>query len=136
MLFTGEVSAATMLVLLEYKKLADAIRRGTCRVHAFADGDRELLQEGILGALEKENTPELLDDVSTETLSGALPEILKIIDLLPAVTDMQEMMSIVGCVSRVRDIGLPGKAIEESLRLAPYTRRRLSLLRLRKMLTY
>ena len=43
---------------------------------------------------------------------------------------------IVGCVSRVRDIGLPGKAIEESLRLAPYTRRRLSLLRLRKMLTY
>lgn len=56
-----KVSAATMLVLLEYKKLADAIRRGTCRVHAFADGDRELLQEtfgrkGILGALEKENT--------------------------------------------------------------------------------
>ena len=136
-----KVSAATMLVLLEYKKLADAIRRGACRVHAFTDGDRELLQEtfgrkGILGALEKENTPELLDDVSTETLSGALPEILKIIALLPAVTDMQEMMSIVGCVSRVRDIGLPGKAIEESLRLAPYTRRRLSLLRLRKMLTY
>ena len=136
-----KVSAATMLVLLEYKKLADAIRRGACRVHAFTDGDRELLQKtfgrkGILGALEKENTPELLDDVSTETLSGALPEILKIIDLLPAVTDMQEMMSIVGCVSRVRDIGLPGKAIEESLRLAPYTRRRLSLLRLRKMLTY
>ena len=136
-----KVSAATMLVLLEYKKLADAIRRGTCRVHAFADGDRELLQEtfgrkGILGALEKENTPELLDDVSIETFSGALPEILKIIDFLPAVTDMQEMMSIVGCISRVRDIGLPGKAIEESLRLAPYTRRRLSLLRLRKMLTY
>lgn len=136
-----KVSAATMLVLLEYKKLADAIRRGACRVHVFTDGDRELLQEtfgrkGILGALEKENTPELLDDVSTETLSGALPEILKIIDFLPAVTDMQEMMSIVGCVSRVRDIGLPGKAIEESLRLAPYTRRRLILLRLRKMLTY
>ena len=136
-----KVSAATMLVLLEYKKLADAIRRGTCRVHAFTDGDRELLQEtfgrkGVLGALEKENTPELLDDVSTETLSGALPEILRIVDALPAVTDMQEMMSIVGCVSRVRDIGLPGKAIEESLRLAPYTRRRLSLLRLRKMLTY
>ena len=80
--------------------------------------------------------PELLDDVSIETLSGALPEILKIIDFLPAVTDMQEMMSIVGCISRVRDIGLPGKAIEESLRLAPYTRRRLGLLRLRKMLTY
>lgn len=70
----------------------------------------DLRQKRDLGALEKENTPELLDDVSTETLSGALPEILKIIDLLPAVTDMQEMMSIVGCVSRVRDIGLPGKA--------------------------
>ena len=96
---------------------------------------RPSAEKGFLEHL-KRNTPELLDDVSTETLSGALPEILKIIDLLPAVTDMQEMMSIVGCVSRVRDIGLPGKAIEESLRLAPYTRRRLSLLRLRKMLTY
>ena len=37
-----KVSAATMLVLLEYKKLADAIRRGACRMHAFTDGDREL----------------------------------------------------------------------------------------------
>lgn len=84
----------------------------------------------------KENTPELLDDVSTKELSDTLPGILKIIDALPAVTDMQEMMNTAGCVSRVRDIGLPGEVIEESLRLAPYTRRRLSLLRLRKMLTY
>ena len=108
---------------------------GNCSSKANYEYSDEDIKK-IFGALEKENTPELLDDVSTETLSGALPEILKIIDLLPAVTDMQEMMSIVGCVSRVRDIGLPGKAIEESLRLAPYTRRRLSLLRLRKMLTY
>ena len=50
--------------------------------------------------------------------------------------DMQEMMNTAGCVSRVRDIGLPGEVIEESLLLAPYTRRRLSLLRLRKLLIY
>ena len=43
------------------------------------------------------------------------PGILKIIDALPAVTDMQEMMNTAGCVSRVRDIGLPGEVIEESL---------------------
>ena len=53
-----KVSAATMLVLLEYKKLADAIRRGVCRVHAFTDGDTELLQEtsaekGFLEHLKK-----------------------------------------------------------------------------------
>ena len=65
-----------------------------------------------------------------------LPEIMQIIDALPAVTDMQEMMSKAGCVSRVRDIGLPGEAVSDSLRLAPYTRRRMSLLRLRKLLTY
>ena len=136
-----KVSAGTMLVLLEYKKIADAIRKGNCKVHTCTEEDRELLQstfgkKGILGAIEKENTPELLDDVSTKELSDMLPGILKIIDALPAVTDMQEMMNTAGCVSRVRDIGLPGEVIEESLRLAPYTRRRLSLLRLRKMLTY
>ena len=136
-----KVSAATMLVLLEYKSLQmlseeEPAECMPLQTETENSGRRPSAEKGILGALEKENTPELLDDVSTETLSGALPEILKIIDLLPAVTDMQEMMSIVGCVSRVRDIGLPGKAIEESLRLAPYTRRRLSLLRLRKMLTY
>ena len=136
-----KVSAGTMLVLLEYKKIADAIRKGNCKVHTCTEEDRELLQstfgkKGILGAIEKENTPELLDDVSTKELSDTLPGILKIIDALPAVTDMQEMMNTAGCVSRVRDIGLPGEVIEESLRLAPYTRRRLSLLRLRKMLTY
>ena len=136
-----KVSAATMLILLEYKKIADAIRRGTCYVHTCTEEDRELLQEtfgrkGVLEALEKENAPELLEEVNTETFSEILPEILKIIDALPGVTDMQEMMSAAGCVSRVRDIGLPGEVIETSLRLAPYTRRRLSLLRLRKMLVY
>ena len=136
-----KVSAGTMLVLLEYKRIADAIRRGNCKVHTHTEEDRKLLSEtfgrkGVLEAIEKENAPELLDEISTRTLSDSLPEILKIIDSLPAVTDMQDMMSMAGCVSRVRDIGLPGEAIGDSLRLAPYTRRRLSLLRLSKMLTY
>lgn len=136
-----KVSAATMLVLLEYKKIADAIRRKNCRVHTYREEDGELLREtfgrkGVLEAVRKENEPELLDEISTRQLSDSLPEILEILDALPSVTDMQEMMSIAGCVNTVRDIGLPGEAVAESLRLAPYTRRKLSLLRLRKMLTY
>ena len=136
-----KVSAGTMVALIEYKKIADAIRRKTCKVHTHIEEDREFLQstfgkKGVLNAIEKENAPELLDAISTRQLSDALPEIMQIIDALPAVTDMQEMMSKAGCVSRVRDIGLPGEAVSDSLRLAPYTRRRMSLLRLRKLLIY
>lgn len=39
-----KVSAGTMLVLLEYKKIADAIRKGNCKVHTCTEEDRELLQ--------------------------------------------------------------------------------------------
>ncbi len=136
-----KVSAGTMVALIEYKKIADAIRRKTCKVHTHIEEDREFLQstfgkKGVLNAIEKENAPELLDEISTRQFSDALPEIMQIIDALPAVTDMQEMMNKAGCVSRVRDIGLPGEAVSDSLRLAPYTRRRMSLLRLRKLLTY
>ena len=48
---------------------------------------------------------------------------LKIMNLLPAVTDMQGDDEYRRLREQGRDIGLPGKAIEESLRLAPYTRR-------------
>ena len=136
-----KVSAGTMLTLLEYKKIADAIHRKSCKVHTHTEKDRDLLQKtfgkkGVLDAIYKENAPEILDEISARQLSDALPEIAQIIDSLPSVTDMQEMMSTAGCVSRVRDIGLPRETISDSLRLAPYTRRRLSLLRLSKMLTY
>ena len=136
-----KVSAGTMLTLLEYKKIADAIHRKSCKVHMHTEKDRDLLQKtfgkkGVLDAIYKENAPEILDEISARQLSDALPEIAQIIDSLPSVTDMQEMMSTAGCVSRVRDIGLPRETISDSLRLAPYTRRRLSLLRLSKMLTY
>ena len=136
-----KVSAGTMLTLLEYKKIADAIHRKSCKVHTHTEKDRDLLQKtfgkkGVLDAIYKENAPEILDEISTRQLSDALPEIAQIIDSLPSVTDMQEMMSTAGCVSRVRDIGLPRETISDSLRLAPYTRWRLSLLRLSKMLTY
>ena len=119
-----KVSAGTMLTLLEYKKIADAIHRKSCKVHTHTEKDRDLLQKtfgkkGVLDAIYKENAPEILDEISTRQLSDALPEIAQIIDSLPSVTDMQEMMSTAGCVSRVRDIGLPRETISDSLRLAP-----------------
>ena len=44
------------------------------------------------------------------------------------------MLEKAGCAKTVYDIGLDEAAVLPSLRLAPYTRRRLSLLRLSKML--
>ena len=47
---------------------------------------------------------------------------------------MLHLLEKAGCCKNVRDIGLTEDVIDLSLKLAPYVRRRLSLLRISKML--
>ena len=58
----------------------------------------------------------------------------EIIDELPSEQTMFRLLEKAGCAKTVYDIGLDESAVLPSLRLAPYTRRRLSLLRISKML--
>ena len=134
-----KVSVATLLVLEEYKRIATAITQGRCHAKPYENEDEKLLEEtfgskGFLEEIKKENEPELLKSISPEHLENCLGGIAEIIDELPSEQDMFHMLEKAGCAKTVYDIGLDEAAVLPSLRLAPYTRRRLSLLRLSKML--
>ncbi len=134
-----KVSVASMIVLGEYKRIARAIREGRCHAKAYVNEDQDLLEKifkknGRLEAIQKENTPEPLESIQPEHLEYCLEEIAEIIDALPDVDDMRYMLEKAGCAVDVSDIGLDSSVIPLSLRLAPYTERRLSFLRISKML--
>ena len=134
-----KVSVAALLVLEEYKRIAAAITQGRCHAKPYENEDEELLKEtfgkkGVLEEIKKENEPELLESISPKHLEECLDGIAEIIDELPNEQDMFHLLEKAGCAKTVYDIGLDEAAVLPSLRLAPYTRRRLSLLRISKML--
>ena len=136
-----KVSVGTMEVLKEYKRIAKAIRSGKCRVKEYEDQDRELLErtfgkKGLLDRVIKENSPEPLEEISVHRLESCLLKIAEIIDDIPDEEVMEHLLEKAGCAKTVYDIGLTEDMIPLSLRLSPYTRRRLSLLRVSKMLDY
>ena len=105
----------------------------------YENEDEELLKEtfgkkGLLEEIRKENEPELLETISPQHLEKCLNGIEEIIDELPSEQTMFRLLEKAGCAKTVYDIGLDESAVLPSLRLAPYTRRRLSLLRISKML--
>ena len=82
----------------------------------------------------KENEPELLLGIDPNRLEAKLNRITDCIDELPEEKEMLHLLEKAGCCKNVRDIGLTEDVIDLSLKLAPYVRRRLSLLRISKML--
>lgn len=134
-----KVSVGTVLVLKVYKKIAKAIRKGKCHAKPYEAKDMELLEEtfgkkGLLESVLEENGKELLDDVDPVKLEMHLNDIADILEELPDEVEMLHMLEKAGCKKNVYEIGLDEDIIPVSLRLAPYVRRRLSLLRISKML--
>lgn len=134
-----KVSVGTMLVLEEYKKIAQAISENRCRVKTYENRDKELLKEtfgkkGLLEKIETENEPELLLEVQPAHLEECLSEIAEIIEKLPDPEEMEALLEKAGCRKTLKDIGLSKENREISLRLSPYVRRRLTFMRVSKML--
>ena len=130
-----KVSVGTMLVLKTYKKIAKAIRKGMCHAKPFEAADMQLLEDtfgkkGLLQSVLDENGKELLEDVEPAKLERHLTDIADIIEELPDEVEMLHMLEKAGCKMTVYEIGLDENIISISLKLAPYVRRRLSLLRI------
>ena len=134
-----KVSIGTLIVLREYNRIARAIREGRCRVLSEREDDtkkkkktfgKKHLLEGII----EENTPDPLEEVSPARLESCLSEIADIIEELPREEELVHAMDKAGCKQSVYEIGLTEEIIPQSLKLAPYVRRRLSFLRVSRML--
>lgn len=134
-----KVSIGTLIVLREYNRIARAIREGRCRVLSEREDDTELLEKTfgkkhLLEGIIEENTPDPLEEVSPARLESCLSEISDIIEELPREEELVHAMDKAGCKQSVYEIGLTEEIIPQSLKLAPYVRRRLSFLRVSRML--
>ena len=134
-----KVSIGTLIVLREYNRIARAIREGRCRVLSEREDDTELLEKTfgkkhLLEGIIEENTPDPLEEVSPARLESCLSEIADIIEELPREEELVHAMDKAGCQQSVYEIGLTEEIIPQSLKLAPYVRRRLSFLRVSRML--
>lgn len=136
-----KVSIGLMLCTEKYRKIAEAIRLGKCKVKPYPGMEMSLLSDtfgrkGLLDAAIEENTPDPMGQVKPAVLESALFQIADIIEELPGTEELLRLLKKGGCVSSVKEVGLTEDIIEPTMCLSPYVRNRLSFNRVSKMLEY
>lgn len=138
-LYGERVAVATLAVRKRYDEISHAIRAGRIRVRACEELESDLLKDtfgkkNLYREIIDENTPDPLLEVNPERLLEALPEIADIIDEIPDTDTLETLLKAAGCKTSLTEISLPADIEKLSLRLSPYVKNRLSLLRVSKML--
>ena len=136
-----KVSIGLILCLEYYEKIRKAILDGTCEVIDGRAYETELLQDtfGTKGKLKEaleENDPNLMEDLDLGKLQEMLPVIAEELGNLPSYENMQKLLSSTGCITKMEELGMPKELKDLTLKLCPYVRRRLTLLRLAKNLHF
>lgn len=134
-----KVSVGLILSLEKYEKILLAIESGRCRVVDNAEFETELLKntfgkKGLYEGIMEENGENILKSVDTVKLNVHLNDIAFELKKLPKPDEMAEKLKRAGCVTSMSEINLPPDIKELTLRLSPYVRRRLTLMRLSKLL--
>lgn len=135
-----KVSVGLVLVRKRYEAIADAVRKGVCRLKPYHGLEMKLLEEtfgkkGLLEAAVKENTPDPLELVNPEKLEELLPEIVKILEQIPSSEELERLLEKAGCCRKPEQVGIDPGLVPLTLELCPYVRNRLSFLRMSKLLT-
>lgn len=134
-----KVSVGLILSLEKYEKILSAIESGRCMVVDNAEFETELLKntfgkKGLYEGIMEENSENILKSVDTAKLNAHLNDIAFELKRLPKPDEMAEKLKRAGCVTSMSEINLPPDIKELTLRLSPYVRRRLTLMRLSKLL--
>lgn len=134
-----KVSAGLILVLEKYRDIRSAIESGRCRVVDHTDFETDLLQKtfgkkGLYEGILEENGENILKSVDLKKLGNCLPGIAAELRKLPAPEAMKAKLKSAGCVTSMQELNLPPDRRELTLKLSPYVRRRLTLMRLSKLL--
>lgn len=132
-----KVSVGLVFCLEYYEKIRKAIENGTCRVVDGRAYETQLLLDtfGAKGKYEEaleENDPNLMEDLDLADLEAKLPLIAQELKNLPDAQELKDKLHEAGCVTTMEEVGLPSSMKELTMRLCPYVRRRLTLLRLSK----
>lgn len=136
-----KVSIGLILCLDYYEKVKKAINSGNCSQHNKVEFETEILEatfgkRGLYEGIIEENGQNVLKEINLKVLEKMLPLIAMELEKLPSAIDMKHKLNKAGCVTDMEQIGLSADKVELTLQLCPYVRRRLTLLRLSKMLDF
>ena len=140
--YHGEkVSVGLILVMEEYKKIKKSIENGRCRVKKYYGLEEDMLKEvfksrEMYDSIMKENTPDPLLNVNKVILQNRLESIAEILEKLPTLDFVKDTLKRAKAVTTLEEIGLSNDVKQNSIRVSPYVRNRLTLMRISKMLEY
>lgn len=90
------------------------------------------LPERLLHSLLQENEPDPMANLTDKTLLAKETALADILDTVPTTAELSTILEQVGGVRTMADIGLDPALRSESLRLSPYVRNRLTVMRVLK----
>lgn len=130
-----KVGVGLLLVLAEYHRIAASERIGLYSPYGGIPHD--LLREkmgGLYGDIAKENNPDPLTNIDRSKLEAVLPEMRGLLSGLPNPVEMTMEMEAAGCCTTLCEIRLSNDILSDSLRISPFVRNRLTVMRLRQIL--
>ena len=126
------------MCLEKYEKILAAIESSNCQVIDNAEFETSLLKDtfgrrGLYEGILEENGENLLEAINLNQLKNQLPEIAAQLKKLPKSDEMKEKLKKADCIVSMKELNLPDIK-ELTLTLSPYVRRRLTLMRMSKLL--
>ncbi len=136
-----KVGVGLLLCSEEYHRISDLLKRGAVKPSS-ADGllgedlERGFPDPEIRELIMKENTPDPLEGIYGSDILAKKDDICGIIDSIPAVDKLSDLLRSFGGKLTMEDIGLDPALKSDSLRYSPYVRSRLTVMRLRKLIGF
>lgn len=139
--YHGEkVSVGLVNCISYYHLIRDMIENDTIRLVSYQGIETSLLTsylpKAVYEDILKENTPDTLASVDMNRLENSMIKIAEIIETLPTAETIFELLQKAGCTATMEDISLSPDILSLSLKLAPYIRNRLTLLKLSKLFIF
>lgn len=86
--------------------------------------------DGIVAAVEKENTPTVTSRLDPALLRQNYAEVIRIADAVPSPEKLTEVLNTVGGYTAFRDINMTDEQFKETMKICCYIRNRFTMLRL------
>lgn len=138
--YHGEkVSVGLVLAVEAYEKLKEAIKDNRYTFYEYEGLETQLLEDtfgkkGLYEMVLEENKKDPLCGISIQHLSSVMPQIAEILDTLPSHKELLQLLTEASCIKDMSEVGLSEELIPLTLRLSPYVRNRLTVMRLLKLI--
>lgn len=128
-----KVGVGTLLAVGEYHRIAEMKE---IEWKDYKEYDREyvyeIFEERLTEEIMAENQKDSASGITADMIQKALPQIVKAIQEMPTLNELNEIYDKLQIKARLEDIDVPQERVSKLLDYSPCVRNRLTLMRLRK----